>query len=48
VKKVESSLDYLRKLFIMPDSPDKFMEFGHAVLQGCAPRDQRQGYCSFC
>jgi len=33
VKKVESSLDYLRKLFIMPDSPDKFMEFGHAVLE---------------
>ena len=31
--KVESSLDYLRKLFIMPDSPDKFMEFGHAVLE---------------
>jgi len=33
VKKVESSLEYLRKLFIMPDSPDKFMEFGHAVLE---------------
>jgi len=33
VIKVESSLDYLRKLFIMPDSPDKFMEFGHAVLE---------------
>lgn len=33
MKKVESSLDYLRKLFIMPDSPDKFMEFGHAVLE---------------
>jgi len=33
VKKVESSLDYLRKLFIMPDSTDKFMEFGHAVLE---------------
>jgi len=33
VKKVESNLDYLRKLFIMPDSPDKFMEFGHAVLE---------------
>ena len=33
MKKVESSLDYLRKLFIMPDSTDKFMEFGHAVLE---------------
>ncbi len=33
MKKVESSLDYLRKLFIMPDSPDKFMEFGHAILE---------------
>ncbi len=33
MKKVESSLDYLCKLFIMPDSPDKFMEFGHAVLE---------------
>jgi putative pyridoxal-dependent aspartate 1-decarboxylase len=33
VKKVESSFDYLRKLFIMPDSPDKFMEFGNALLE---------------
>lgn len=33
MKKIESSLDYLRKLFIMPDSTDKFMEFGHAVLE---------------
>ena len=33
MKKVESNLDYLRKLFIMPDSPDKFMEFGHALLE---------------
>jgi putative pyridoxal-dependent aspartate 1-decarboxylase len=33
VKKVESNLEYLRKLFIMPDSTDKFMEFGHAVLE---------------
>ena len=33
MKKVESSLEYLRKLFIMPDSPDKFMEFGHAILE---------------
>lgn len=33
MKKAESSLDYLRKLFILPDSADKFMEFGLAVLE---------------
>ena len=33
MKKVESNLEYLRKLFIMPDTPDKFMEFGHTVLE---------------
>jgi len=33
LKKAEASLEYLRKLFIMPDSPDKFMEFGYAVLE---------------
>ncbi|MFO8163940.1 MAG: aminotransferase class V-fold PLP-dependent enzyme [Thermodesulfobacteriota bacterium] len=33
MKKVESNLEYLRKLFIMPDTTDKFMEFGHAVLE---------------
>ncbi len=33
MKKVEASIEYLRKLFIMPESPDKFMEFGHAVLE---------------
>ncbi|MBW2311843.1 MAG: aminotransferase class V-fold PLP-dependent enzyme [Deltaproteobacteria bacterium] len=33
LKRVESNLEYLRKLFIMPDTPDKFMEFGHAVLE---------------
>ena len=32
-KKVKSNLDYLRKLFIMPDSPDKFIEFGHELLE---------------
>lgn len=26
-------MEYLRKLFIMIDTPDKFMEFGHAVLE---------------
>lgn len=25
-------LDHLKKLFIMPDSPDKFLEFGHELL----------------
>ena len=32
-KKIKASLEYLKKLFIMPDSPDKFMEFGHEVLE---------------
>jgi putative pyridoxal-dependent aspartate 1-decarboxylase len=33
LKRVESSLEYLRKLFIMPETPDKFMEFGYSVLE---------------
>jgi len=33
LKKAESSLQYLQKLFILPDSADKFMEFGLAVLE---------------
>ena len=32
-KKLKSNLEYLRKLFIMPDSPDKFIEFGHELLE---------------
>jgi len=32
-KVVKSNLEYLRKLFIMPDSPDKFIEFGHDLLE---------------
>jgi len=32
-KKIEANLEYLRKLFIMPDSPDKFIEFGHELLE---------------
>jgi glutamate decarboxylase len=32
-KKVKSNFEYLRKLFIMPDSPDKFIEFGHELLE---------------
>ncbi len=32
-KEVKSSFEYLRKLFIMPDSPDKFIEFGHELLE---------------
>ena len=31
-KIIKANLDYLRKLFIMPDSPDKFIEFGHELL----------------
>jgi len=33
VIKAESSLEYLQKLFILPDTTDKFMEFGLAVLE---------------
>ncbi|MCJ7595124.1 MAG: pyridoxal-dependent decarboxylase [Desulfobacterales bacterium] len=33
LKPVKSNLEYLRKLFIMPDSPDKFIEFGHELLE---------------
>lgn len=32
-KKIKSNLEYLRKLFIMPESPDKFIEFGHDLLE---------------
>jgi len=32
-KEVKTNLEYLRKLFIMPDSPDKFIEFGHELLE---------------
>jgi putative pyridoxal-dependent aspartate 1-decarboxylase len=33
LKRAESSLEYLRKLFIFPDTTDKFMDFGVAVLE---------------
>jgi putative pyridoxal-dependent aspartate 1-decarboxylase len=33
LKRLEANLNYLRKLFIMIDTPDKFMEFGHVVLE---------------
>ncbi|MDY7035675.1 MAG: aminotransferase class V-fold PLP-dependent enzyme, partial [Thermodesulfobacteriota bacterium] len=32
-KEIKTNLEYLRKLFIMPDSPDKFIEFGHELLE---------------
>jgi putative pyridoxal-dependent aspartate 1-decarboxylase len=32
-KTVKTNLEYLRKLFIMPDSPDRFIEFGHELLE---------------
>ncbi len=32
-KIIKANLDYLRKLFIMPDSPDKFIEFGQELLE---------------
>ncbi len=31
--KIKTNLEYLRKLFIMPDSPDKFIEFGYELLE---------------
>ncbi len=30
--KISADLEHLRKLFIMPDSPDKFMQFGYELL----------------
>jgi putative pyridoxal-dependent aspartate 1-decarboxylase len=33
LKPVKANLEYLKKLFIMPDSPDKFIEFGHELLE---------------
>ncbi|MFH1351142.1 MAG: aminotransferase class V-fold PLP-dependent enzyme [Pseudomonadota bacterium] len=30
---IKANMEYLRKLFIMPDSPDKFVEFGHELLE---------------
>ncbi len=32
-KIIKANLEYLKKLFIMPDSPDKFIEFGHELLE---------------
>ncbi len=32
-KTVKTNLEYLRKLFIMPDSPDRFIEFGRELLE---------------
>jgi glutamate decarboxylase len=32
-KIIKANLEYLRKLFIMPDSPDKFIEFGQELLE---------------
>ncbi len=32
-KEIKTNLEYLKKLFIMPDSPDKFVEFGHELLE---------------
>ncbi len=31
-KIIQSNLEYLKKLFIMPNSPDKFIEFGNELL----------------
>ena len=32
-KVIKANLEYMRKLFIMPDSPDKFIEFGRELLE---------------
>ena len=32
-REVKANLEYLRKLFIMPESPDKFIEFGQELLE---------------
>ncbi len=32
-KEIKANLEYLKKLFIMPESPDKFIEFGHELLE---------------
>jgi glutamate decarboxylase len=32
-KVIQANLEYLKKLFIMPDSPDKFIEFGRELLE---------------
>lgn len=32
-KEIKANFEYLKKLFIMPDSPDKFVEFGHELLE---------------
>jgi glutamate decarboxylase len=33
LKLVKANPEYLKKLFIMPDSPDKFIEFGQELLE---------------
>jgi len=32
-KRIKTNLEYLKKLFIMPNSPDKFIEFGNDLLE---------------
>jgi hypothetical protein len=41
LKLVKSNLEDLRKLFIKPDSPDKFIEFGQELLE------KIHGLCNF-
>ena len=42
-REIKSNLEYLRKLFIMPDSPDKFIEFGHDLLEMIHDFSQEKG-----
>lgn len=43
LKQVTANLEYLKKLFIMPDSPDKFIEFGHELLEEIVDTQNRIG-----
>ncbi|MBM4310009.1 MAG: glutamate decarboxylase [Deltaproteobacteria bacterium] len=42
-KKIIASIQYLSKLFIMPETPDKFLEFGDALLVMIREFFQEQG-----
>ena len=42
-KEIISNLEYLKKLFIMPESPDKFVEFGHELLELIHDFSQEKG-----
>jgi len=39
IKLVKANLEYLKKLFVMPDSPDKFIRLRQGTLQLAAERN---------